>query len=144
MKIKYLRKIVRIKQNRWINLTHLYLKDLYDKTIETNSIIKNQILQFLPFLIASFLTGTVAFLYSRLFSYTEELSLYIFEINRSYIFFSAPICFLISWWLVKRFAPYARGSGIPQVMASIELAKPRSNYIIETFLGVKIIFIKVA
>ena len=33
----------------------------------------------------------------------------------------------MAWWLVRQFAPYARGSGIPQVMAAIELATPKYN-----------------
>ena len=41
------------------------------------------------------------------------------------IFVIAPVGFLIAWWLVIRYAPNARTSGIPQVMASIELVNPR-------------------
>ena len=50
---------------------------------------------------------------------------------------------MASWWLVKRFSAYARGSGIPQVMAAIELSTPKKNVIIDKLLSVKVIFVKV-
>ncbi len=43
------------------------------------------------------------------------------------LFVLCPICFVGAWWLVNQYAPYARGSGIPQVMAAIELATPKYN-----------------
>lgn len=143
MKIKYLRIIVRLKNISLVEKLLNYLTGFYEKTIETNSQLKHQFLQFLPFLIASVATGFVAFFYSKIFTYAEKLSLYIFEQNKLYIFISTPISFLLSWWLVKRYAPYAKGSGIPQVMASIELAKPENNRLIDHFLGIKILLIKI-
>jgi H+/Cl- antiporter ClcA len=45
--------------------------------------------------------------------------------------------------LVYRFSPYARGSGIPQVMAAIQISSPKTSKIIDKLLGFRIIFIKV-
>lgn len=118
-------------------------KTFYDETIERNSQLKEQFLQFLPFLVASVISGLVAFLYSRIFTFSEKLSLYIYSQDRAYIFILTPISFLLSWWLVKRFAPYSKGSGIPQVMATIALAKPKTQGLISHFLGFKIIIIKI-
>jgi H+/Cl- antiporter ClcA len=59
------------------------------------------------------------------------------------IFIIAPIGFVLSWWLVKEFAPNAKGSGIPQVMASVELANPKEHKLIKGFLSIKIIFFKI-
>lgn len=143
MKTKYLRKIAVVKKNSIVKKVITYFKDFYDKTVQTNSNLKLQFLQFLPFLVASGITGFVAFFYSQLFRYSEKLSLAIFEHNRLYIFIITPISFLISWWLVKRFAKYSTGSGIPQVMASIELAKPKKKHLISTFLSMKIVLIKI-
>lgn len=143
MRIKYLRKIVKLQKNKVIKPIILYLKTFYDKTIQTNSQFKQQFLQFIPFLTASFLTGFIAFLYSKLFHYSEELSFYIYQQDKRYVFIVTPLTFLFSWWLVKRFTPFARGSGIPQVMASIELTKPKKKHLINQFLSLKIIGVKV-
>lgn len=143
MKIKHLRRIVTIKNWSGVVYTRRYLKNAYDKTIETNTQLKLQLLQFLPFLLASLLTGLVAFLYSKVFSYSESLSAYLYHQHKYLIFLVTPLSFLLSWWLVKRFAPYAKGSGIPQVMAAVELTKPRDNALIRRFLSLKIILVKV-
>lgn len=143
MQIKHLRKIVLLKNNKWVITARLRLKKFLDKTIETNTRLKYQFLQFVPFLIASTFTGIAAFLYSKIFSYSENLSWYIYNQNRFYIFIITPISFLLSWWLAKRFAPNAKGSGIPQVMAAVELCKPKTNHLIEQFVSLKIIAIKI-
>lgn len=121
-----------------------WLKRMYDKTVETNSQVKFQVLQFLPFLIASFVSGLMAFVYSTIFHYAEDLSQVIYQYNSALIFVVTPVTFFVSWWLVRRFAPSARGSGIPQVMAAIELTKPNSRHSLSLFLSLKIILIKIA
>ena len=133
----------RFKNHRAVRYAQSYFERLYEKTLRTNSQLKHQALQFLPFLLASVLTGFVAFLYSRLFSLSEHLSFKIFQKNPLFIFGITPLTFLISWWLVKRFAPYSRGSGIPQVMASIELSKPQNYRLVSHFLSLKIIVVKI-
>lgn len=142
-KIKYLRKIAIFKNQAITQKVLNYFKKLYGSTLQTNAEFKQQFLQFLPFVIASTICGIVAFLYSTLFSYTTKLSFYIFNQNNLSIFLITPICFIISWWMVRRFAPYASGSGIPQVMAAVELTKPKTNFILSKFLSFKIIVVKV-
>lgn len=132
-----------IKNKPLVSKAVAYGKGLYEKTIETNAELKEQFFQFLPFIIASVITGFIAFLYSRIFTYAEKLSIYVYDQNKLFIFILTPISFLTSWWLVRRFAPYAKGSGIPQVMASISLAKPETKKYIKLFLSFKIIIIKV-
>ena len=104
------------------------IRNRVKRVVETvrNEKVKNGILQALPFWIASLLTGLVAVLYTRLFSLAEKGTAYIVHKNISLLFLITPCCFLASWWIVKRFSPYSRGSGIPQVMASIELATPKN------------------
>jgi H+/Cl- antiporter ClcA len=48
----------------------------------------------------------------------------------------------VAWWLVKKYAPFARGSGIPQVSAAIELSVPKHSQNVGLLLSLKIIFIK--
>lgn len=121
----------------------LYAKDFYDKAVETRSELKLQFLQFFPFLIASVLTGVLAFFYSRIFYYAEHLSYSIYGYHKWLIFISTPLCFLLSWWVVKYFAGYAKGSGIPQVMAAIELSQPHKNHLVDKFLSFRIIVAKI-
>ncbi len=133
----------RFKNHRAVRYAQSYFEGLYKKTLHTNSQLKQQALQFLPFLLASFLTGVVAVLYSKLFSYSEHLSMRIYEKNPLFIFALTPLTFLFSWWIVKRFAPFARGSGIPQVMAAIELSKPQNGPLVSRLLDLKILVIKI-
>lgn len=55
----------------------------------------------------------------------------------------SPVCFITAWWLVQHYAPYSRGSGIPQVMAAIQISSPKTKGIVDRLLGVRIIMIKV-
>jgi len=119
------------------------LTQAFDSAIETNAHLKDQFLQFLPFLIASFITGLTAFLFSWVFGMSEKLSFRIYEANRAFVFISTPFFFLLSWWMVKKFAPTAKGSGIPQVMAAIELSTPSRRHLVSRFLSLRIIVIKV-
>ncbi len=105
---------------------------------------KQNLLQAIPFWVASLITGLVAVSYSRVFAFCEDLTGAIMNWHRWSIFILMPACFLIAWWLVVRFAKYAGGSGIPQVMAGIELANPRHNKKVERLLGVKVFFVKIA
>lgn len=143
MKYVVRKMIYRLRENFIIKSIIVYFKNLYERTAYANSTIKKQFLQFLPFLFASFISGFVAFLYSKIFSFSEKLSIHIFEQNRYYIFILTPLSFLMSWFLVKKYAKYSAGSGIPQVMASIELSKHSTNFLIKKFLSFRIIIIKI-
>jgi H+/Cl- antiporter ClcA len=81
--------------------------------------------------------------YEKLFSLFEHLGHKVLEISPGLIFITAPGFFILSWWLVHRFAKTARGSGIPQLMASIELANPRQDKRVDKLLGLRIAFVKV-
>ena len=108
-----------------------------------NEQLKNNLLQAIPFWIGSFLTGVAAVMYAKLFEWGEDLLHFILKWNSWMIFIVAPIGFVLSWWLVKKFAPYAKGSGIPQVMAAVDLANPRDRFKLKYLLSYKIIILKV-
>ncbi len=108
-----------------------------------NENLKQSALQAIPFFVASALVGVVAVAYARLFSLAEHFSKQLFNEVHWVFFAITPACFVVAWLLVKRFAPYAQGSGIPQVMASIELAHPKTYKFIGKLLSLRIIVIKV-
>ncbi|MCS4304679.1 chloride channel protein [Chryseobacterium sp. BIGb0232] len=109
-----------------------------------NEQLKYNLLQAIPFWIGSVITGFFAVLYAQLFAWGENLMNFIFDWHAWMIFIIAPIGFVLSWWLVKEFAPNAKGSGIPQVMAAVELANPKEHKKIRSLLSLKIIIFKIA
>lgn len=117
------------------------LKISFDKL--TNEKFKLNLLQAIPFWIASLLTGLVAVLYTKLFAAAEKVTHYIFQNHGALLFIISPVCFVVSWWMVQKFSPYSRGSGIPQVMAAIELATPKHNDKVGKLLSLRIIFVKI-
>lgn len=100
-------------------------------------------LQALPFWVASLAVGLIAVLYATFFNYSEYLLQGILRWHKWMLFIITPFCFVLAWWVVHRFAPNAKGSGIPQVMAAIELANPRSHHKVTTLLSFRIIVIKI-
>lgn len=117
-------------------------KLLFDSVI--NDRLKNNILHAIPFWIASLLTGVVAVIYSKLFSYSESQMHHVIGWHPWLIFILTPACFCCAWYIVQVFAPNAKGSGIPQVMAAIDLAAAKTRHLIPSFLSLRIIFIKIA
>lgn len=109
-----------------------------------NSRAKEFILLALPYQVSAILTALVAVGYAKLFHWMERVSLDILSHDARWIFLTAPLSFLVSWFLVVKFAPLAGGSGIPQLMAAVEVANERGNDRSWRFLNLKIIFVKIA
>lgn len=122
-----------------------YARTILKKSFDNirNERLKQNILQAVPFWIGSILTGIVAVLYAQIFAFGEEMLHKLLDWHLWIIFLIAPTGFVLSWWLVKKYAPLAKGSGIPQVMASVELANPKDNYLIHKLLSFRIIIIKI-
>lgn len=117
------------------------LKNSFDNI--RNEQLKHNLLQAIPFWIGSVITGFFAVMYAQVFAWGEHLMNFIFDWHAWMIFIIAPVGFVLSWWLVKEFAPNAKGSGIPQVMAAVELANPKEHRKIRNLLSLKIIFFKI-
>lgn len=121
--------------------TRQALKSRFD--LIRNEKLKNNLLNALPYWLGALLSGCVAVLFAKLFSYAEAGTLYIFHKGSWMFLIITPICFVISWWLVIKYAPYARGSGIPQVTAAIELSHPKHHYKVNKLLSLRILVIKI-
>lgn len=109
-----------------------------------NEKVKQNLLQAIPFWVASAITGLVAVLYAKLFVLAEKGTSYIFQAHAWLLFVVSPVCFIAAWWVVTRWAPYARGSGIPQIMAALELATPKQDSKVSKLLNLRIIVVKFA
>jgi len=125
-----------------ISWLRLQLKRSFDRIRNEN--LKKNALQAIPFWIASIITGLAAVLYTKLFVAAEDVTTFIFNHHAWLLFIVTPACFVLAWWLVQWFSPYARGSGIPQVMAAIQISSPKTTGIIDKLLGFRIIVVKVA
>jgi H+/Cl- antiporter ClcA len=117
------------------------LKGYFDRI--RNEKIRLLILQAFPFWIASLVTGGIAVGFTWLFSMAERGAGYFLHSFLWSLFLLSPLCFLAATWLVKKFAPYAAGSGIPQVMAATEFANPKQITLTDRLLNIRIIFIKI-
>ena len=97
--------------------------------------------QLIPLWIASVLVGIAAVLYAKSFIYVEAISTEFLGKHPESIFIVTPIAFLSSWFLVQFFAPMSAGSGIPQVMAAVEMEG--KSTLSRKLLSVKVSIVKV-
>ncbi|MBL7712209.1 MAG: chloride channel protein [Chitinophagaceae bacterium] len=125
----FFRSLVHRLQSRYASLDH------------TN--FKRNVLNALPFWIGAFTTGLVAVCYASLFSWAEQATAYLYHQSPYLFFVLTPALFLLAWWLVQRYAPFAKGSGIPQVSAAIELANPRDKHLVNRLLSIRVACVKV-
>ena len=118
-----------------------FLKSKYD--LLHNERLKINLLNALPYWLAAFISGAIAVLYAKLFAYAEKGTHFIFARASWAFFIITPVCFVLAWWIVIKYSPYARGSGIPQVSAAIELTNPKHKFRVYTLLSWRIIFVKI-
>ena len=118
-----------------------FIKSRFD--LIRNERLKLSLMQAFPFWIESLLTGLVAVLYAKLFALAEEASLALFGWHHWIIFITAPVFIVTGWWIVQQFAPYSRGSGIPQIMAAIDLAGDEKKYSVKKLLGIRVAITKI-
>jgi len=113
------------------------------KAIIQKKKLKTSILQAMPFWIASLITGLIAVIYTKLFEWAEELGRHCYHLHGWLIFIVTPVAFLLAWSLVKQVAIYAKGSGIPQVMAAIELTSGKEDQQVKQLLNLRMLLVKI-
>jgi len=99
--------------------------------------------QAIPLWVASVLTGLVAVAYEDLFILFERAGKGIFHLAPWLVFITTPVFFLLAWFVTARFAPNARGSGIPQLLAAVDLAGTPRHPLVRQLLGIRIGLIKI-
>ncbi len=128
-------------KNRWFNRYKDRLKIKYDALDNTH--FKTNVLNALPFWGGAIITGLVSVLYAMLFSLAERGSSYIFHSANWLFYIITPITFIAATWMVVRYAPFAKGSGIPQVTAAIELSNPSHKHQVRSLLSLRVMVIKI-
>ncbi len=131
---------------RWQRRVQLWLTGAlaWIGTKARNTRLKELTLLTLPYQVAAVITALIAVGYARLFEWMEDVQHWILGSHPQWVFVSVPASFLLSWFLVRKFAPFAGGSGIPQLMAAIELADDKSdNDRSWKFLNARIIGVKI-
>lgn len=99
----------------------------------------------LPYQVAAVATALVAVGFTKLFVWTGERNRELITAHPSWIFITAPLTFLLAWWLVRRFSPMAAGSGVPQLIAAAEVADDEEKHDGSwRFLNVRIILVRIA
>ena len=84
---------------------------------------RNRTIQHASVWIGALIVGVSAVLYARLIAVVQAFYLGWFG-SHSYVLSAvSPLAFVGATFLVKRYAPHAKGSGIPQVLEAIEEAK---------------------
>lgn len=109
----------------------------------TNNPVTRNVQQAIPFWFASLVAGLIAVGYAWLFHYAESIIHRVVEWEAWAVFVVIPLSFLFAWFVVHLFAPNARGSGIPQVMAAIELATPKHENKLNLLLSIRILITKI-
>lgn len=94
----------------------------------------------LLFFIIGILCAGVCSLYAWLFALAEHGSVKLFGQYPYLTFLVFPIAMMLAFYLVRRFAPGSSGSGIPQVLASIEI---RDEGLAREFLRKMVILVKI-
>lgn len=121
-----------------------FFKTIYNLTdLIPNKTVRNNLLLTFPIWIAAFIGGSIAVFYTLFFSWAETGVHAIFKWDPHYLLVLTPACFILGWWLVRRFSPESAGSGIPQVMASIELSQASTYPLVKIFLGTRQLVIKI-
>ncbi|MBL7699112.1 MAG: chloride channel protein [Chitinophagaceae bacterium] len=123
---------------KWVST---YAKQLFNTPRTT--ILKKHLLQALPFWIASIIAGLVAVGYTMLFNLFENIFRSLKSWSPISILFITPLAFCAGYLVVRRYAPYARGSGIPQVIASLELSSKKNSAAIDKLLSLRIVATKI-
>lgn len=105
--------------------------------------VTDNLLRSIPLWIGSLLVGIIAVLYAQLFAFAERLGSMIVDGTPFLVFIIMPACFIVSWLIVQYGAPFARGSGIPQVVAALEISGTEQQRKVPLLVGGKIIFVKI-
>lgn len=117
------------------------LKKYFD--LINNDKLKTNLLNALPYWICAFIVGVVSVAYAKMFAFAESKAHLLFHHASWAFLLVTPLTLVLSCWVIWKFAPYAKGSGIPQVSAAIWLATPKHNDKVNLLLSVRVMLVKI-
>ncbi|RMG60297.1 MAG: chloride channel protein, partial [Bacteroidetes bacterium] len=98
--------------------------------------------RWLPYVGGAVLVAGLAVLYEKLFEWAEHF-LILVKTHADWLFFGlTPVMFLLGWVMVRRYAPAAGGSGIPQLMVAIDARKGQKRVSTGDLLGGRVLLTK--
>lgn len=98
-------------------------------------------IRILPYWIAAGVTALISIFFAEVFRWSEEHAFEWLGARPEIAFVTIPTVLLLSSWIASRFAPFASGSGIPQVMAALEIGKTDSPAL-RQLIGLRVILVK--
>lgn len=107
----------------------------------TLSAVQSFSLRILPYWIAAGATALISICFAQAFRWSEEHAFEWLKAHPALAFLTIPSVLLLSSWMAARWAPFASGSGIPQVMAALEIGKTDSPAL-QQLIGLRVIVVK--
>ena len=111
---------------------------------------KRHVLRQAPFLVSALVVGLLSVGYAELIGFVQKRYFGFFHEWPIAVSFASPLFFVLATYLVRRFAPDAKGSGIPQVLEAIHLTEEPSakgtfatNERIRAVISPKTAFVKI-
>lgn len=95
----------------------------------------------IPYWIGAALTALVSIVYASMFRASEDLAFRWIHSWHGLVFIVVPLTILASVALAEFFSPLAAGSGIPQVIAALEISR-KPNAFLDRLLGLRMIVVK--
>lgn len=93
---------------------------------------------------SAMVAAIIAVAYAKLFRIAEEEFRSVLKSEPLYVFIISPVFFLLAWLIVRKYAPEAAGSGIPQIMAANEMDHgKKSTPAVQSLLSLRTAGIKV-
>ncbi len=100
-------------------------------------------LQALVYWSAAVAVGFAAVFYAEIFNFLSHQNRWLIQERPLYLLALAPGLTWLGWWLVKRFAPGAGGSGIPQVITAVGWEGGSVNGALNYLVGIRTVLIVV-
>jgi H+/Cl- antiporter ClcA len=116
---------------------------VFFRKIKIDKEVTDNLLRSIPLWLGSLIVGVIAVVYAQVFASAEHLGKQIFLHTPWLLFVLTPACFVAAWLVVQVFAPFARGSGIPQIIAAIEISGTDQQKKISFLVGIRIIAAKI-
>lgn len=104
-----------------------------------------QWVSYLPFWIAAVLVSLLSVGFAKLFVISEDIARHWVMDRPEIIFILAPLGFILSWAIVEFFSEGSAGSGIPQLIAAIDVTKKHENSVgVRRLVSLRVVVAKIA